>query len=278
MRYAINIPCFGDFGDPRVVADLAREAEAAGWDGFFLWDHIGSDWPAPIADPWIELAAIAATTQRIKIGPMVTPIPRRRPWKLAHETVTLDLLSSGRLILGVGIGSDSIGREYSAYGESPDDKLHAAMLDEGLEVLTGLWSGESFSYSGQHYTINNARYLPQPVQSPRIPIWVAGVWPSKRPFRRAARWDGVVPLERSERPPTPDEVREMLAYIQQYRDSADPFDIIVAGYTGDKDPAQAAALLGDYAAAGATWWQEGFLPEDSAENARQRIRQGPPHM
>src|SRR3954447_26559286 len=123
MRFAINTPNFDIFADPRVLANLAREAEAAGWDGFFIWDHIGADWPPPIGDPWIQLAAMASATTRIKLGPLVTPIPRRRPWKLSREAVSLDQLSNGRLILGVGIGSDS-GREYSAYGESPDDMLH----------------------------------------------------------------------------------------------------------------------------------------------------------
>src|SRR5690348_5279774 len=125
MRYAINTPNFGAFSDARVMADLAREAEEAGWDGFFIWDHIGHHWPAPTADPWVELTAMALATERIKLGTMVTPLPRRRPWKLARETVTLDRLSGGRLILGVGIGTDFAG-EYSGYSEPADDKTHAA--------------------------------------------------------------------------------------------------------------------------------------------------------
>src|SRR5437764_1478841 len=137
MQFAIDTPNFGDFHDARLLAELAHDAEAAGWDGFFLWDHIGAAWPPPIGDPWVQMAAMAMTTERIKLGPLVTPLPRRRPWKLAREAVTLDHLCGGRLILGVGIGSDS-GQEFSAYGESPDNKLHAAMLDEGLEVLMGL--------------------------------------------------------------------------------------------------------------------------------------------
>jgi len=282
MRFAINVPNFGVFGDARALAELAHEAEESGWDGFFLWDHIGSDWPSPACDPWLALTAMAMSTQRILLGPLVTPLPRRRPWKLARETVTLDRLSNGRLVLGVGIGSD-FGREFSAYGESPDDKLHGAMLDEGLDVLTGLWSGETFSYAGEHYTIHEARYDPTPLQQPRIPIWVAGIWPNKRPFQRAARWDGVAPIRKDEQPMQPDDIRAMLAYIHEQRatagiDRTRPYDVIGAGYVGEMEPAAATALLDEYADAGLTWWQEGFLPnESSLDIVYARIRQGPPH-
>ncbi len=276
MRFAINVPNFGEYSDGRALAELAHEAEDAGWDGFFLWDHIGADWPAPVADPWVLLAAMAMTTQRIRLGTLVTPLPRRRPWKLARETATLDQLSGGRLILGVGIGSD-FGREYSAFGEAADAKLHGAMLDEGLDVLAGLWRGEPFSYSGQHYTVREARFRPTPTQTPRIPIWVAGMWPNKAPFRRAARWDGVVPMRADEQPMTPDDIRAMLAYIHDHRTSADPFEVPLAGFTGHEDPAAATAKLDAYAAAGVTWWEEGFLPGDTVAAVRERIHAGPPH-
>ena len=164
MHYALDTPNFGDYSELRLLAELAREAETAGWDGFFLWDHIGASWPFPIGDSCVAMAAMAMATERIKVGTLVTPLPRRRPWKLARETVTLDHLSNGRLILGVGIGSNSV-KEYSCFGEPGDDKLHGAMLDEGLDVLARLWSGEPFSYSGEYYTIQQARFLPPPVQS-----------------------------------------------------------------------------------------------------------------
>lgn len=276
MRYGIDVPNFGDFGSPRTLADLAREAEEAGWDGFFIWDHMLTAQPVPFADPWVALAAMAAQTQRILLGPMVTPLPRRRPWKLARETVSIDQLSQGRLVLGVGIGGDSW-REFSAFGEPAGDVQHGAMLDEGLEVLAGLWSGEPFSFQGNHYQVQQARFLPTPAQQPRIPIWVAGLWPSKPPFRRAARWGGVFPIGR-ERQMTPDDVREMLAYMQPYRTSEGPFEVVMVGWAYEHGKEAGDALLADYAAAGVTWWLEGFNPQDTAAEVRARIQQGPPRV
>lgn len=275
MYFAIDTPNFGDYSDPRLLAELAREAENAGWDGFFLWDHIGSDWSFPVADPWVALSAMAMTTERIKLGPLVTPIPRRRPWKLAREAVTLDHLSNGRLILGVGIGMDSE-REYSCFGEATDDKLHGSMLDEGLDVLMGLWSGEPFSYKGEHYQIHQARFLPKPVQVPRIPIWVAGAWPNKRPFRRAALWDGVVPMSVSvEHTLTPDEIRTMVAYIQRHRQNTKNFDVIMFDAQGFEKN-QIAERLFPYAEAGVTWWLDCSCWSQSLAGMRKHILQGPP--
>jgi alkanesulfonate monooxygenase SsuD/methylene tetrahydromethanopterin reductase-like flavin-dependent oxidoreductase (luciferase family) len=275
MRYALNVPNFGAFADARALAELAHEAEETGWDGFFLWDHIGG-WPAPTADPWVALAAMAMTTSRIRLGPLVTPLPRRRPWKLARETATLDHLANGRLILGVGIGHDAIGREYSAYGESGDSKAHGEMLDEALDVLTGLWSGKPFSYRGAHYTINEVQYLPAPVQTPHIPIWVAATLPHQRPLRRAARWDGVCPIRSDEQHLTPEQVRELLAVIHETRPATEPFDVVLAGYTGDLQADAAAEYLGQLAEAGVTWWQEGVLPNNTLDDLRAQIQHGPP--
>jgi alkanesulfonate monooxygenase SsuD/methylene tetrahydromethanopterin reductase-like flavin-dependent oxidoreductase (luciferase family) len=276
LRFAINTPNFGVYGDARVLAELAHEAEEAGWDGFFLWDHIGSgpDWPDPFADPWIALTAMALATQRIKLGPLVTPLPRRRPWKVAREAVTLDHLSNGRLILGVGIGTDRV-REFSCFGEDGSDRLHGELLDEGLDVLTRLWSGETFSYTGTHYQLTNARFLPTPLQQPRIPIWVAGIWPNKKPFRRASQWDGVCPIANN-RELTPQDYRELTAYVGSQRASATPFDILCAGQTTGTDRARDAATVRPFAEAGATWWQEAFDWQHSLEQVRTRIRQGPP--
>src|SRR5688572_20032062 len=142
-------------------------------------------WPEnyPVADPYVLMAAMAAATTSIKLAPLITPIVRRRPWKLAREVTTLDALSQGRFILGVGIGGDWFG-DYSKFGGSPDQKVHGEMLDEGLDVLAELWSGEPFSYEGEHYQIKDAQFLPKPLQQPRVPVWVAGMWPNKKPFRR----------------------------------------------------------------------------------------------
>lgn len=279
MQFAIDLPPFGEFSDPALLGDLADEAEAAGWDGFFLWDHIGAGWPVPISDPWIDLTVMALRTRRIKLGALVTPLPRRRPWKVARETVTLDHLSNGRLIVGVGIGSD-LGQEYTCYGDPPDDRLHAAMLDEGLAVLTGLWQGEPFNFTGTHYQVNGAHFLPKPVQQPRIPIWVAGAWPNKAPFRRAAQWDGVCPINRENLaiPLTPDDIRTLRSYIQQQRTTDRPFDIVHAGQTTGTDAAADRALVTAYAAAGVTWWLE--MPTETTTLAafRRRIHEGPPRL
>lgn len=287
MKYAVYSPGFGAFSDPRVLARLASIAEEAGWDGFFLWDHILFGIPsspadrngtpcAPIGDPWVTLSAMAACTSRIKLGTVITPLPRRRPWKLARECVTLDYLSGGRLILGVGLGSDQFGREYSAFGEPADDLTHAQMLDEGLEVIAGLWSGEPFSYHGQHYHVDNVTFLPKPLQEPRIPIWVAATWPNKRPFRRSARLSGVIPASHHERL-FPSEYREMAGYIRQFRPVDEPFDMIRPANLPAGAPEQVIEMVSEFEEAGVTWW---LVPvEDdmgSIEQIEAVIQQGPP--
>src|SRR2546422_5919698 len=198
MRYGVYVPHFGPYADARVLADLASEAEDAGWDCFLLWDQVSKSTLTPtvdpMVDPWIALAAITLRTRTIRLGTLVTPLPRRRPWMVARETVSLDHLSAGRLIFGVGSGGGYF--DFEALGEASDAKTLAALLDEGLEVLTGLWSGEPYHHEGIAYQIKEAQLLPRPLQSPRIPIWVAGMWPAKAPLRRAARWDGVIPIGR----------------------------------------------------------------------------------
>jgi probable F420-dependent oxidoreductase len=286
MHYGISVPIFGPYGDVRVLARLARDTEESGWDGFFVWDHIAMPSAIPVIDPWIALAVIAATTERIRIGTCVTPLSRRRPWKVARETVTLDHFSHGRMVFGVGLGYSP--EEFSQFGEPADPKLRAAMLDEGLEVLTGLWRGEPFTYSGKHYQIKESLFLPTPVQSPRIPIWVAGTWPNKAPFRRAARWDGVVPMMEGATvfdKMSPDQVREMLATIRQHRQSNSPFDVAHVGLTPDEDRTQDAKYVEPYAEAGVTWWMEEVHPTRWGTNdnwplaaMRQRILNGPPRF
>jgi alkanesulfonate monooxygenase SsuD/methylene tetrahydromethanopterin reductase-like flavin-dependent oxidoreductase (luciferase family) len=280
MQYGLTLPNFGQFFDPHVVADLAAEAEDAGWHGFFLWDHMLFDGrPRPIADPWVALAAIAENTSRIRIGTLVTPLARRRPWKLARETVTLDHLSGGRLILGVGLGAPS-DVEFGRFGEDPDPVLRGEKLDEGLEVLTGLWSGEPFRFRGRHYRVDELSFEPSPLQTPRIPIWVGGVWPRKRAFRRAARWDGVFPLIRRNGvmfgSPTPGELEAMTAYVRAHRETAGPYDVVVGGEFPRQDPEMGEALVTAFAKAGATWMLEGPGDDQDLVYLRELIPQGPP--
>ena len=277
MHYAINTPNFGAYSDIRVMAELAHDAEEAGWDGFFIWDHIGGspDWGVPVADPLVTLTAMAMSTKHMKLGPIVTPLPRLLPWKIVREMVSLDQLTGGRLILGVGIGSD-FGGEYSTFNSSTDDKLHGEMLDEGLAILTKAWSGEIFDYAGKHYTLKNAYFSPTPVQQPRIPIWVAGIWPGKKPFRRAAQWDGICPIGRNDAKLTPADYKEMLAYIKQYRPLDDTFAVLADGHTTGTDEDKKIVL--PYVEAGVNWWQEAFDWNYSIEQVRARIRKGPPQV
>lgn len=275
MRYGFVIPT----GNPRAVADLARAAEAAGWDGVFYWDGIclpGTDG----YDPWVVLAAMATRTERVRLGALVTPLSRRRPWKVARETVTLDHLSGGRLVLSVGLGTLDDGG-FGKVGEATDRRTRAALLDESLAIITGLWRGEPFVYDGQHYHVAEMTFTPPPVQTPRIPIWVVGAWPRARSMARALRYDGLLPNainpDGSIGAITPAAIRAMREYASAHRETDAPFDIVIEGATPGDDPAQAAATTRQWATAGATWWIESrwTAPNDSA-TLRTRIAQGPP--
>jgi alkanesulfonate monooxygenase SsuD/methylene tetrahydromethanopterin reductase-like flavin-dependent oxidoreductase (luciferase family) len=280
LSYAVGLPNVREYADPRLLAEFAAEAEAAGWDGVFVWDHIAreEDPSVPATDPWIALAAMAVGTQRVRLGIMVTPLARRRPWKVAREAVALDVLSGGRFTLGVGLGGGAQA-EFAAFGESPDPKVRAELLDEGLAILDGLWSGEPFTFEGAHHRVTGAHFTPRPVQEPRVPVWVAGRWPNRRPFRRAARWDGVFPVFEgvaSGRMATPEQLAEVVGYTRGHRaDDAAAFDVALECIsTGEDD----AALAASYADAGLTWWVEalGWF-RGPLEAMRERIRRGPPH-
>jgi hypothetical protein len=260
------------------VAELGKEAEEAGWDGVFVWDGIDGN------DPWVTLAAVATLTSKVKLGTIVTPLSRRRPWKLAQETATLDRLSNGRLILSVGLGAIETG--FAKYGEEIDRKKRAALLDEGLEVLAGLWSGKPFTHEGQYYTIDNVDYYPRPVQQPRIPVWVVGAWPKPKSMERTLRWDGILPIvmhvDGSMAVPNSDELRAMKAYIDEHREGEGTFDIVTEGETPGDGPDEAAAIIRPLAEAGLTWWLENVwdTPRSTAglEGMRRRVRQGPPRF
>jgi len=225
MKFGLDVSTAGKYSDPKTLVELAFEAERAGWDGFFLWDAVFAiPKGLPMADPWMTLSAIAVRTKHIKIGAMVTPIARRHPYKVARETITLDHLSGGRLIFGVGLGYHAL--DFEAFGLEADPRIRGEKLDEGLEILTGLWRGKSFSFHGKHYTINDVKFLPRPCQKPRIPVWVAGYWPNRRPFRRAARYEGVLPGKASSHF-TPKDLKEVLAYLRGFRVESTPFEVAV---------------------------------------------------
>jgi alkanesulfonate monooxygenase SsuD/methylene tetrahydromethanopterin reductase-like flavin-dependent oxidoreductase (luciferase family) len=282
VRYAIGIPNVREYGDPRVLVGLGEEAERAGWDGVFVWDHLVYQADGdPVADPWTTVTAVAARTERVRVGVLVMALARRRPWLVARQAATLDLLSGGRLVLGVGLGS--LGeREFAAFGEDPDPRVRAARVDEGLAIITGLWSGERFAFDGEHFRVAPTVFRPVPLQTPRIPIWVGGRWPSRPPFRRAARFDGVFPgtlrgAGHTELP-SPDQLAEIVAYTLGHRPAtAGPLDVVLEGFTPGEDPGRAAARMRPYEQAGLTWWVEklGWF-RGSLDDARARVRQGPP--
>jgi alkanesulfonate monooxygenase SsuD/methylene tetrahydromethanopterin reductase-like flavin-dependent oxidoreductase (luciferase family) len=268
VRFGIFVAPFGPLAEPRRVAAFAAEAEEAGWDGVFLWDHLMYVEPVEeVADPWVTLAAVACATERVRMGPMVTPVARRRPAKLARETVTLDRLSGGRLVLGVGLGSERTG-EFDRFGESVDRRSRAAALDDGLDLLAALWSGETVVHHGPAFTARDVRFRPGPLQHPRIPVWVASRWPNRAPLRRAARWDGWFPIELD----APEQLAEGLAEIRLLRAAAgragEPYDVAAEGEPGD-DP-------GPWEAAGATWWLIGFGPEPAPDRIGRVVAAGPP--
>jgi alkanesulfonate monooxygenase SsuD/methylene tetrahydromethanopterin reductase-like flavin-dependent oxidoreductase (luciferase family) len=277
MYYGIALSAAG-IGDPRTLAEMARLAEEAGWDGIFLEDYITHWAGGETYDPWVALAAMAMTTERIRLGLTVTPLPRRRPWKVAREALTLDHLSNGRLILGVGLGGKHDHQNFDAFGEVVDLKQRAEMLDEAIDILLGLWSGEPFTYHGKHYQLENVTFLPKPVQQPRIPIWVGGGWPGK-PIRRAARYDGFVPYKNRTgawEDILPADVRAIKAEIEALRTDSAPFDLVFGGRQRGADWEAERAHIRGLAKAGATWWGEFIEPRDpDRATLRASIARGP---
>ena len=272
MKFGFVLPA----GGAKIAAARAKEAEEAGWDGFFgyesVWGH----------DAWVSLAAAAMVTDSIRLGTMLTPVARMRPWKLASETASLDNLSDGRLILAVGLGAPDTG--YESFGEVVDRRERAELMDEGLAILTGLWRGQPFSYDGKHYSIAPTEFdpAPPPVQQPRIPIWVVGLWPSKKSMARALSYDGVLPYYRDGEF-TPQIVSQIAACVAKRRDDAPPYDIVIESEeTPGDDPARAAELVHPWAEAGGTWWMEARWGRTAGpelnELVSHRIRQGPPRI
>lgn len=278
MKYAVNLPNFGDYADPQTMVDLAVAAEGAGWDAFFVWDHIVVFDGAIVGDPWVILSAVAAATERITIGPMVTPLPRRRPWVVARQAVTLDHLSGGRLVLGVGLGFPP-DEEFGTFGESTSLRTRAGMLDESLAVITGMWTGEPFCFEGRHYRVGEGTFLPRPVQRPRIPIWVAATWPNLAPVRRAARYEGIYPLADNDGTPGLIDaagITEVAAEVARRRGGLAGYDVsALVVITGDAQRDR--ATIEAFAEAGATWVHIGPAPEgETIKAVTRRIEAGPP--
>lgn len=269
MKYGFVLP----YGDASTAADFAYEAEDTGWDGFFVWEPVWG------IDAWVSLTAAAMRTRRIRLGTMITPLSRMRPWKLASETATLDNLSKGRVILSVGLGALDTG--FKEFGEVTDRKTRAELLDEGLDILTGLWRGQPFSYKGKHYKIKETEFFPppSPVQKTRIPIWVVGAWPRMKSMQRAIKYDGLLPIVMGKdgklRQAGPSDIREIKAWIETNRTETTSFDIVVEGKTPGDHATKAAKILTPWSEAGATWWIEALWDAKNPKLVLQRIKQGP---
>jgi alkanesulfonate monooxygenase SsuD/methylene tetrahydromethanopterin reductase-like flavin-dependent oxidoreductase (luciferase family) len=263
VQFAVGLANTGSYSDPLTAIRVAAAAEKAGWDGFFVWDHLAFVWGPPAADPWIVLAAIAATVPRLRIGTAVTPVARRRPHVLAQTVATLDVLSGGRVVFGAGLGGSAT--EFARFGEPADPSVRAEMLDEGLTVLRALWSGDEVRHAGSHYTVDGVRLAPVPLQ-PRLPIWIGGNRPAS--LRRAARWDGWIAdsADPTGLTSSPDDVARNIQTIGR----GDDFDVAVLGRSDDIDPSA-------YRNVGASWWLESIDDRrGDAERMLALVRAGPP--
>jgi alkanesulfonate monooxygenase SsuD/methylene tetrahydromethanopterin reductase-like flavin-dependent oxidoreductase (luciferase family) len=282
MRYGLDMASAGPAGDPRTMGELAHIAEESGWDAVFLEDYIiwQSHPDVPTYDPWIALAAMAIRTQQIRLGTMVTPVARRRPWKLAQELVALDHLSNGRMILGVGLGDtgESIGADHSfgRFSEMQNPQQRARMLDEGIEIITRVWEGESFSFDGEFYKIRDVQILPKPIQQPRIPIWVGGGYPNPGPVRRALRWDGSCMYKQEGHWMQPEDVRDLRERVIAERGTIDGYDITIGGNPRWEDENKQRAYMQSVMEEGVTWWHE-YIPPDVGDFdvPRRLIERGP---
>ena len=267
MRFGLCVANTGTYSDPRATVRIARAAETSGWDGLFLWDHLAFVWGPPAGDPWVTLAAVAVATERIRIGTAVTPVARRRPHVLAQTVATLDVLGGGRVVFGAGLGG--VKSEFERFGEPTEPRVLAEMLDEGLVVLRGLWSGEEVHHRGRHYTVDGVTLAPRPVQE-RVPIWIGG---NRGPsLRRAARWDGWIAdsFGPSGMKLSPEDVARSLEVIRAARQSDQPFAVASLGESDQGDPSA-------YAQAGVTWWLENVNDRrGSLEQMLELVQSGPP--
>lgn len=296
MRFGVTLPNVGYGGDPATFVQLAVDAEEAGWDGVFFWDTpyavAPGETPPPFADAWVLLSAVAVRTERVRLGTMLTPLAWHRPWLIARQAATLDRLSGGRFTLAVGLGAPPDEGPWFG-GDAFDRRTRAAMLDEGLAVLEGLWSGEPFAFDGEHVSLREVTFRPAPLQQPRIPIWVVGawprdpaMWPRRKSMRRAIRYDALLPnvfgpdgqmVFDASPEETLEDLRAMRAWIDRERSGDQPYDIVIERGLPGVDAAEAAR----WEEAGATWWLddawwEMWSAPDDPEPLRRRIRLGPP--
>lgn len=273
MRHGIYCANFGALGDPSVLIEIAGRADAAGWEGFFLFDHlqIVPSRPVPIADPWIVLASVAAQT-KLRLGPLVTPLARRLPWEVASQALTLHRLSEGRLTLGVGLGEEL---DFTSFGDHSTPAARAARLDESLELLSSFWRGEPVVHSGQWQVEGAAMAAPV---GGKIPIWIAGRYPHRAPIARATRYDGYFPIAKEwdvHRPLLPAELAHLVATARELRGDLDGFDIVTTGITA-ADLREAKKVTAEYERAGATWWLEVLAPtRGSLAEMLVRVDSGP---
>jgi alkanesulfonate monooxygenase SsuD/methylene tetrahydromethanopterin reductase-like flavin-dependent oxidoreductase (luciferase family) len=279
MRYGLNLPTGGACGDPRFLLELCLLAERAGWDGVFLEDYV--DYQAqdtPTSDTWSTLAAVAVSTERILLGSDVTPLSRRRPWNVAQQVATVDHLSGGRAVLGVGIG-DPQDPGFRAAGEPVEAAVRASISDEALEIIARLWKGQPVSFIGKRFRLDGLAQRLQPLQKPRVPIWVGGLWPRRSVVQRAARWDGAalgwkVGPEGKDVEMTPNDLRKLRTAIAELRGDISRYEFVMGGRARHDDPGAEREWLAGMAEAGATWWTEWVKPAP-ADEMRNCVVRGP---
>jgi alkanesulfonate monooxygenase SsuD/methylene tetrahydromethanopterin reductase-like flavin-dependent oxidoreductase (luciferase family) len=282
MKFGLDVPITGEYANINKLIELAQDAESAGWDGFFLWDTLWDSTSSnkATADPIVALSALALKTKKLRLGLMLTPIVRRRPWKFAKEMVSLDHLSKGRLIVGLGLGFNKT--ELTKFNEDDNLKIRGEKFDEALEILIGLWKGEKYSFNGKYYQVNDVQISPKPYQNPRIPIWLGGFWPNRKPFRRAAKFEGMYPgiinpeSNSNEDVTTIEDFKKMIEYLKKHRKNMDNFDIMHYGLT-PSDPIEAGKIVKEWKDAGTTWWAESN-DRDTFEEHKVRIVSGPPKI